>query len=105
MINEKMYALGSTRSKIRELFEYGKTLAEKIGSENVFDYTLGNPSVPCPQEVTDVILEEVKNPAVHAYTSAQGSIGARKAICDYNFNRYGFLLDADLTYFSAEWWS
>ena len=101
MINEKMYALGSTRSKIRELFEYGKTLAEKIGSENVFDYTLGNPSVPCPQDVTDVILEEVKNPAVHAYTSAQGSIGARKAICDYNFNRYGFLLDADLTYLTC----
>ena len=65
MINEKMYALGSTRSKIRELFEYGKTLAKEIGGENVFDYTLGNPSVPCPEAVTQTIIEAVKNPAVH----------------------------------------
>lgn len=101
MINQKMYQLGSTRSKIRELFEYGKTLAQKIGSENVFDYTLGNPSVPCPNEVTDVIVEEVKNPMIHGYTSAQGTLGARKAICDYNFKRYGFMLDADLTYLTC----
>ena len=101
MINEKMYALGSTRSKIRELFEYGKTLAQKIGSENVFDYTLGNPSVPCPDTVTETIISEVKNPMVHAYTSAQGNLGARKAICDYNFNRYGFMLEPDLTYITC----
>ncbi len=101
MINEKMYALGSTRSKIRELFEYGKTLSEKIGAENVFDYTLGNPSVPCPQLVTETIIKEVQNTSVHAYTSAQGSLGARKAICDYNFNRYGFLLEPDLTYLTC----
>ena len=101
MINEKMYALGSTRSKIRELFEYGKTLAKEIGSENVFDYTLGNPSVPCPEKVTQTIIETVKNPAVHGYTSAQGTVEARKAICDYNFKRYGFMLDKDLTYLTC----
>ena len=101
MINEKMYALGSTRSKIRELFEYGKTLAKEIGSENVFDYTLGNPSVPCPEKVTNTIIETVKNPAVHGYTSAQGTFEARKAICDYNFKRYGFMLDKDLTYLTC----
>ena len=76
MINEKMYALGSTRSKIRELFEYGKTLSQKIGAENVFDYTLGNPSVPCPDKVTKTIIDLVKNPAVHGYTSAQCDLGA-----------------------------
>ncbi|MBE5743394.1 MAG: pyridoxal phosphate-dependent aminotransferase [Clostridiales bacterium] len=101
MINEKMYSLGSTRSKIRELFEYGKTLAQKIGSENVFDYTLGNPSVPCPEEVTKTIISEVQNPMIHGYTSAQGTIGARKAICDYNFKRYGFELNPDLTYLTC----
>lgn len=101
MINEKMYELGSTRSKIRELFEYGKTLAQKIGSENVFDYTLGNPSVPCPQEVTETIISEVKNPMIHGYTSAQGTIGARNAIVKYNLDRYGFELNPDLTYLTC----
>ncbi|MBO7215111.1 MAG: pyridoxal phosphate-dependent aminotransferase [Clostridia bacterium] len=101
MINEKMYALGSTRSKIRELFEYGKQLSQKIGKENVFDYTLGNPSVPCPEEVTNVIVNEVKNPSIHGYTSAQGTIEVRKAISDYNLNRYGFKLDPDLTYMTC----
>lgn len=101
MINEKMYALGSTRSKIRELFEYGKTLAEKIGQDKVYDYTLGNPSVPCPSEVTTVLEEEIKNPAVHGYTSAQGNLGARKAVCDYNFKRYGFSLSPELTYITC----
>lgn len=101
MINEKMYSLGSTRSKIRELFEYGKTLAEKIGTENVFDYTLGNPSVPCPEDVTKTIISEVQNPMIHGYTSAQGTMQARKAICDYNFNRYGFNLNPDLTYLTC----
>ncbi len=101
MINNKMYELGSTRSKIRELFEYGKTLAQKIGAENVFDYTLGNPSVPCPTEVTQTIINEVQNPMIHGYTSAQGTLQARKAICDYNFNRYGFSLNPDLTYLTC----
>lgn len=101
MINEKMYALGSTRSKIRELFEYGKTLSQKIGAENVFDYTLGNPSVPCPDKVTQTIIDLVKNPAVHGYTSAQGDLGARKAICDYNLKRYGFMLNENLTYLTC----
>lgn len=101
MINEKMYALGSTRSKIRELFEYGKELSKKIGAENVFDYTLGNPSVPCPEKVTKTIVSEVQNPSIHGYTSAQGDLGARKAICDYNYTRYGFSLSPDLTYLTC----
>ena len=101
MINEKMYALGSTRSKIRELFEYGKQLSKKIGTENVFDYTLGNPSVPCPNEVTEVIVEEVQNPSIHGYTSAQGTVEVRNAIVDYNYNRYGFKLDSNLTYMTC----
>ena len=101
MINEKMYALGSTRSKIRELFEYGKELSKKIGAENVFDYTLGNPSVPCPRKVTETIVYEVQNPSIHGYTSAQGDFGARKAICDYNLSRYGFALSPDLTYLTC----
>ena len=80
MINEKMIKLGSSRSVIRELFEYGKALKEKVGEENVFDFTLGNPSVPCPQEVNDYISQLVLNDnSIHAYTSAQGDVLARQA--------------------------
>ena len=48
MVNEKMYALGSKRSAIREIFEYAKKRAAEIGKENVFDFSIGNPSVPAP---------------------------------------------------------
>lgn len=102
MINEKMVNLGSSRSKIRDLFEYGKILAEKIGKENVFDFTLGNPSVPCPEEVNKraagLILND-KN--VHAYTSAQGDKRTRAAIKAYNEKKYGFSLDDELIYMTC----
>ena len=98
-----MYELGSNRSAIRDLFEYGKTLAEKIGKENVFDYTLGNPSVPCPDEVNNYICELVKSDAVstHGYTSAQGDLATRVAIVNYNKSRYGFELNPNLIYMTC----
>ena len=51
MINKKMHELGSKRSVIRELFEYGKKRKLEIGEKNVFDFSLGNPSVPSPDVV------------------------------------------------------
>ena len=102
MLNDKMIKLGASRSVIRDLFEYGKLLKEKIGEENVFDFTLGNPSVPCPQEVNDYIVEVIKNDnSVHAYTSAQGDLNARKAIVDYNLKKYGFKLNENLIYLTC----
>lgn len=103
MINQKMKALGTTRSKIRELFEYGKALAEKIGKENVFDFTLGNPSVECPAVVNDFIAETVKKDAfaAHSYTSSQGDKKTREAVCAYNLKKYGFALDPDLVYMTC----
>ncbi len=102
MINEKMMALGSSRSVIRELFEYGKILKEKVGEDKVFDFTLGNPSVPCPNEVNEyaskLILEDK---SAHAYTSAQGDLLARKAICDYNYTKYGYKLNENLIYMTC----
>ena len=52
MINQKNLELGKVRSVIRELFEYGKQLKNQRGEENVFDFSLGNPSVPTPEYVT-----------------------------------------------------
>lgn len=51
VVNESMYQLGSVRSAIRELFEYGKKRAAIVGKENVYDFSIGNPSIPAPQIV------------------------------------------------------
>ena len=53
MLNETYRAMLNNKSVIRETFMYGRQRAAQIGSENVFDYSLGNPSVPCPPEFTD----------------------------------------------------
>ena len=85
MINEKAYALGANRSCIRDLFEYGRARAAIVGSENVYDYSLGNPSIPSPDYVNQSvkeILDEMPSLAVHGYTSAAGDLAARKAIAD-----------------------
>ena len=91
MINEKMYALGANRSCIRDLFEYGCQRAAIVGRENVFDYSLGNPSIPAPKEVNQAIVEilaELPSLAVHGYTSATGDLGARTAIAEDLNDRY-----------------
>ena len=56
MINQKMRALGAKRSVIRELFEYGKKRKAEIGEENVYDFSLGNPSVAAPDVVNQAIV-------------------------------------------------
>ena len=91
MINQKMYALGANRSCIRDLFEYGCQRAAAVGRENVFDYSLGNPSIPAPAEVNQTIekiLAEMNSLAVHGYTSATGDLGARQAIAADLNERY-----------------
>ena len=83
MVNETAYQLGAQRSVIRELFEYGNRRAAEVGRENVFDYSLGNPSIPAPKEVNESIrqvLAEMDSLAVHGYTSASGDPAARQAI-------------------------
>ena len=60
MFSEKMYKLGTARSAIRELFEYGKRQVKIVGEENVFDFSLGNPSVPAPKNVNKTIKKLLK---------------------------------------------
>ena len=91
MINQNAYLLGSNRSCIRDLFEYGCARAAIVGRENVFDYSLGNPSIPAPKEVDQVIrdiLNDTDSLAIHGYTSAIGDIATRQAIADDLNNRY-----------------
>ena len=80
MINEHMMDLGSRRSTIRELFEYGNRRAVIVGRENVFDFSIGNPNVPAPEAVRQAIYAEAAGDpvALHGYTSAQRRRRARR---------------------------
>ena len=91
MYNEQCFQLGSNRSCIRELFEYGCRRAAQVGRENVYDYSLGNPSVPAPKEVEQAIreiLEDTDSVQIHGYTSAVGDLSARQAIAHDLNSRY-----------------
>lgn len=92
MVNESMLKLGTNRSCIRELFEYGLRQAAVVGKENVFDYSIGNPSIPAPPEVNEAIVDIIRNTdslAVHGYTPAPGLPDARAAVADELSKRYG----------------
>lgn len=92
MVNDKSFKLGNTGSAIRELFEYGNKRKKEVGAENVYDFSIGNPSVPTPKIVTDELnrlIKEVSPNVLHGYTSAAGDMGVRKAIADYLNKTYG----------------
>lgn len=91
MVSKEMWALGANRSVIRDLFEYGLRQAAVVGPENVFDYSLGNPSIPSPPQVNDAvraILADTDSVTVHGYTPAIGDFATRKAIADDLNQRY-----------------
>ncbi len=83
---ERMLELGKNSSVIRELFEYGCRRKAEIGEDKVFDFSLGNPSVPAPESVRDTLrrlIDETEPAKLHAYTSAAGDMSVRQAIADY----------------------
>lgn len=84
MLNEHMQALGDEPSAIRELFAYGQARKAEIGANKVFDFSIGNPSVPTPDRVTELLLEGAQQPSakIHAYTPAPGNASTRTAIAD-----------------------
>ena len=102
--NQKMFGLGSKRSIIREIFEYSKTRAAEIGAENVYDFSLGNPSVPAPAEVNDTIRELLateNSVLLHGYTSAQGDANVRKVIADRINEKFGVGISPNLIYMTC----
>ena len=91
MYNQQAYSLGANRSVIRDLFEYGRQRAAIVGPENVFDYSLGNPSIPCPDYVNLTIREilaDTDSLTIHGYTTAVGDYETRKAIANDLNARY-----------------
>ena len=92
MEKKRMEALGTHRSVIRELFEYGNKRKAEIGAENVFDFSIGNPNVPPPEAVKRELcrlLSEEDPVAIHGYTSAVGSAAARSAVAADLNRRFG----------------
>ena len=99
-----MFGLGSKRSIIREIFEYSKTRAKEIGAENVFDFSLGNPSVPAPAEVNETIrelLDTKSSVSLHGYTSAQGDAGVRETIANSINQKFGVNISPNLIYMTC----
>ena len=91
MVNQNAYQLGANRSCIRDLFEYGRQRAAIVGEEKVYDYSLGNPSIPSPAAVDEAvrqILLDTPTLQVHGYTSAVGDLATRQAIADDLNQRY-----------------
>lgn len=103
-MNQRMYGLGSKSSVIREIFEYGKRRAAEIGAENVYDFSLGNPSVAPPQAVEDAIAQLLQGKdmtALHGYTSGPGDMATREAIAAHIRGSFGVPADAAHIYMTC----
>ena len=103
MVSERMKGLGTARSVIRELFEYGKVRAAEVGAENVFDFSIGNPSVPSPAAVneTAIRLLQEQPDLIHAYTSAQGAADARERFASSLNRRFDARCTPDRLYLTV----
>lgn len=92
MIADRMKPLVENNSAIRAMFEEGKRLAKIYGAENVYDFSLGNPNVPAPEEVKNAILEIInqeESTMVHGYMSNAGFEDVREAIANSLNERFG----------------
>lgn len=92
MYNQTAYGLGSVRNQIREVFEYGRQQAKLLGEEHVFDFSLGNPSIPAPAELNEAIhtiLNTESSLRVHGYTSGPGSDVLRREVSENLTERFG----------------
>jgi len=89
MLSKEMTRLGNKRSVIREIFEYGLKRKAEIGQENVFDFSLGNPSVPAPWCVNEEAKKLLDLKVIHGYTSAPGAIHVRQSITAYIKKTFG----------------
>ena len=92
MISKKMYELGSKKSTIRSIFEYGRARAKVVGEENIYDFSLGNPNVPTPKFITETMIDILQNEdpcSIHGYTVAQGDPESRELLAKSLNKRFG----------------
>ena len=104
MVSEKMLALGESRSVIRDISEFADARRQEIGAENVFDFSIGNPSVPAPKRVDETLrslLDSVDSITLHSYTPAPGLMKARAAAARQESLRAGFDIPAGSIYLTC----
>jgi aspartate aminotransferase len=104
MYNKTAYGLGANSCYIRELAAWGQARAAQIGKENVYDFSIGNPSVPAPQAVTDAfraMTAQEDTLAIHSYTPAGGAPDARKAVADNLAMRTGTPVRPENVFFTC----
>lgn len=103
MINEQMFEYGSKSSVIRELFAYGLERKKAVGADKVYDFSIGNPSIPAPEEVKQAILELLEEPAevLHGYSPAAGDPGVREVLAASLNRKFGTCYTADNFYLTA----
>ena len=92
MIAEKMYELGTKKSTIRTIFEYGRKRAAEVGEENIYDFSLGNPNIPSPEFIKQAIIDilnEVPPCDIHGYTIAPGNPEVRETLAKSINERFG----------------
>lgn len=104
MVNPTCEKLGSTPSMIRELFAYGLRRSAEVGTENVYDYSLGNPSIPAPQPVQQALLDVLHDTdpiQVHGYSMAGGFDGTRRAVAEDLTRRFGMTIRPEELFFTC----
>ena len=104
MVNKTMLARGNQSSVIRELFEYGKLRKNEIGEDNVFDFSIGNPSVPCPDVINNALIDIINNYdpiGLHGYSSAIGHLSVRESVASFLNEKYNAKAKADLILITA----
>lgn len=104
MINQQCYQLGAEPSVIRALFAFGLQQAAIVGPENVYDYSLGNPSIPAPAAVNASILDIVSHTdsiKIHGYTMAAGLGDARAAVAADLEQRFGLPVKTEELFFTC----
>ena len=104
MVNQTFYELGTAPSVIRQLFAYGLEQAARIGADKVYDYSLGNPSIPAPQKVNESIhriVDETDSIQLHGYSMAPGFSDARAAVAKDLSDRFGLDVKADELFFTC----
>ena len=104
MVSKKIAQALAGSSVIRAMFNEGKEMAARYGAENVYDFSLGNPNVPAPESVKEVLADLIQKEdpvALHSYTSAQGDAKVRQAIAEYVNGQHGTSLTADNFYMTV----